>query len=125
LTFGEISTVTKEELYYRRSAVREKLSYLVVYATGFPTEDRTSLKKEQEALLSYLDRYEREFPSAVTHPRYALFKMELDAAFEAAASGASGITRLFQIAADRFSETLRPPTDGPDFVASPSGITKA
>ena len=117
--------MTEEKLYYRRSLVSDKLAYLMLCATGFPAEDHTSLKEERDALLAYLTRYEQEFPSAVAHPRYALFKIELEAAFEAAESGTSGATRLFQIAADRFDETSRPPPVGPDFVASPSGITKA
>ena len=114
----------EEDLHNQRTVIRDRLAYLVVYAVDFPVEDCTSLKKERDALFAELVRYEHEFPVAIEHPRYALFKTELGCAFEAAASGVPNITQLFQIAAGRFDETLRPLASGPDFIASPSGTIK-
>ena len=114
-----------EELYYRRSEIREHLAYLIVYAPNFPAEDRRTLEDERAALSSTIERYERDYSAVAVHPRFPIFKMELNSAFEAAAADTSDVSRLFQIAAERFEETFRPPPTGPDFVAGPSGITRA
>ena len=122
---GQKTIVDDEELYYRRSEISDRLAYLMVYAPDFPPEDRRTLEKEKAELSSSIARYERDYPAAAQHPRFPLFKVELEAAFEAAAADASDITRLFQIATDRFEETFCPPPKGPDFIAGPSGITRA
>lgn len=116
--------MNEEELYYRRSEIRDRLAYLMMYAPDFPSEDRTSVPKEREELLSLVAGYERDYSNAAKHPRFSLFKSEVAAAFEGAAVGASETTRLFQTAAERFEETSQPPS-GPNFIAGPSGITKA
>jgi hypothetical protein len=117
--------VNEEALYYQRSQISDRLAYLMLHVPDFPAEDRTSLVQEREAMFSRIERYEREFPSAAKHPRFSLFRIEIGAAFDGAAAGASGATRLFQIAAERFDDTSCAPPNGPDFIVSGSGVTKA
>lgn len=117
--------MNEEELHYRRSEISDLLAYLMTSAPDFPAEDRTTLPKEREEMFSRIARYERDYPSAAKHPRFSLFKIEVAAAFEAAIAGSSEMTRLFQIAGERFEETFYSLPQGPDFIAGPTGVAKA
>ena len=47
-----------EELYYVRSEITDRISYMSICGPEFPSEDRTSLAKEEFAIRASVAKYQ-------------------------------------------------------------------